>query len=80
MRILECSTDQSVKNIILYLNKEEAKELYDSIEILIQGNDDASHAHINDSTFEHEVTLLIYDENKLESLDERSKNIILYDI
>ena len=80
MRILDTNADAAVKNIILYLKAEEAKELYDSIGILLKENDFNHHAHIDDASFEHEITLVLYDEQHMGSLNERSKKIIVEDV
>jgi len=80
MRILDTNSDTAIKNIILYLKAEEAKELYDSIGALLKENDLKDHAHVDDAAFEHEVTVVLYDERKVELLNERSKEIILKDM
>jgi len=80
MRILNADNDSAIKDIILYLRTEEAKQLYHSIGILLQRNDLAEHIHINDADYTHEITVLLYDENQVKSLDERSKKIISEDI
>ena len=80
MRILDTNTDIALKNIILYLRAEEAKDLHDSIGVMLENKDYHYHDHVNDATFEHEVTVVLYDEQQMESLNERSKEIILKDI
>ena len=57
MRILDIDNDIALKNIITYLIVEEAKELYDSIGMLLKENDCNYHEHINDVLFEHEITV-----------------------
>ena len=80
MRILNTNADIALKSIILYLKIEEAKELYDSIGMMLNEKDLSNHTHVNDLSFEHEVTLVLYDEQQIGSLNERSKRIILEDI
>lgn len=80
LRILDTNTNTAIKNIILYLKIEEAKELYDSIGTLLKGEKSIDHAHVNDISFKHEITVVLYDEQKIESLNERSKKIILNDM
>ena len=75
MRILNTNSDTAIKNIILYLKVDEAKELYDSIGMLLEKNDFNSHEHIDDTFFEHEITVVLYNEQHMESLNERSKKI-----
>lgn len=79
MRILDTVANTALKNIILYLKTEEARELYDSIGALLKENDFSSHTHVNDISFEHEVTVVLYDEQQFKSLDERSKKLISND-
>ena len=76
MRILDNNNDIAINNVILYLKVEEAKELFESIGMLLEANDYSNHAHIDDATFEHEVTVVLYDEQNLGTLSERSKRII----
>ena len=80
MRILNSDFDTAIKNVILYLKPEEAKELYDSLGVLLKNNNFSEHIHINDVDFEHEVTMLLYDEKQMDSLNERSKKIIIEDL
>ena len=79
MRILDTDTNLASKNIVLYLKLEEAKELYDSIGLLLKENSYNTHLHITDESFDHEVTVLLYDEHQVETLNERSKQLILED-
>ena len=79
MRILDSNNDISIKDVVLYLKAEEAKEFYNSIGLLIEANDYSNHAHIDDASHEHAITVVLYDEHQLDSLSERSKKIILED-
>ena len=80
MRILNLDNDTKVDQVILYLTKDNAEELRDSIGCLL--NDPKNnHAHIYSEDYNKEITVCIYD---LEELDEygfnkRSKKIILED-
>ena len=76
MRIFDADTDKTLKDVTLYLKYEEAKELYDSIGSLLEKKSFDEHEHINDATYEREITVLLYDEQHVESLNERSKKII----
>ena len=79
MRIFDVDNDQALSNVVLYLKNEEAKELLDSLTSLIGDGDFSAHSHITDLEFEHELTVVLYDEQKMDSLNERSKKIILTD-
>lgn len=77
MRILDSDKKQALKNIIVYLEIHEAKEMLDDLRSLIENyNKKGQHAHINDASFEHEITLTLYDKNDLAGFDETSIKII----
>ena len=78
MRILDLETNQPLNNICIYLTPAEAKDLQGSIKNLLEKKID-HHAHINDDTYQHEVTVTIYDAKNLTGYDERSKKLILDD-
>ena len=80
MRILDVDNNIAINNTTLYLRIEEAKELYDSIGALLKANDFSEHIHINDASYEHEITIVLYDEQQMGSLSERSQKIILKDV
>ncbi|MGE5415656.1 MAG: hypothetical protein ACM3UZ_02605 [Acidobacteriota bacterium] len=80
MRILDVDNDRSVKDVILYLTIEEAKELLGDLQGLVAKMDLSAHAHVNDDAFEHEVTVVVYDETQLKALNERSRRLIIEDI
>ena len=73
--------DKKVNKIILYLTPDEAQEIKDSLEIIINNNEKHHHEHIpdRDSDFKREITICIYKEDNLSSFDERSKKLILND-
>jgi hypothetical protein len=78
MRILDELNDKSINKVTLYLTKSEARELLDGIEQLIV-KEDNNHVHINDEDFKKEVTVCIYDLNRLKGLNGRSVKIIMKD-
>jgi cytosine/adenosine deaminase-related metal-dependent hydrolase len=79
MRILDQRKQKGLKNIILYLTKEEAEEMRDALDSMIAQQDKPMHTHINEDEYEHEVTIAIYNANNLTDFDERSKQLILLD-
>ncbi len=80
MRIYDSDSDKKVNNVILYLTNNEAQEMKDSLEFIIN-NKKNHHEHIADreDDFKREVTICIYDKNDLSNYDERSKKLILHD-
>ncbi|MEH6939348.1 hypothetical protein V7056_16110 [Bacillus sp. JJ664] len=80
MRILDTENDKSLKDLILYLTKEEAIELKDDLEglIIIIGNKE--HVHLNHSEYKRELTITLYNTKDLSHFDDRSKKLINEDI
>ncbi len=80
MRIYDSDSDKKVSNVILYLTPDEAKEMRDSLESLIDSND-KHHEHIPDreDAFKREITICIYTNHNLETFDKRSQKLILND-
>lgn len=79
MRILDEDSDKAIKNILILLTPEEASELRDDLERMLQKNASDEHTHINDMEFEHEMTVAIYSSGEIDSFNERSKKLILND-
>ncbi|KJR97696.1 MAG: hypothetical protein VR68_12315 [Peptococcaceae bacterium BRH_c4a] len=79
MRILNQDNDKAIKNVLILLTQEEAAELKDDLERMLQGNIFHEHTHINDMGIEHELTVAIYDSLKIECLNERIKKLVLED-
>lgn len=81
MKIYDKDTDKKINKVILYLTSDEAQELKDSLELIINNNEKHHHEHIPDreDDFKREITVCIYRENDLSGFDERSKKLILDD-
>ena len=79
MRILNNENAGPLKDITLFLTKEEATELKDDLERLIKniGNNEQ---HINDIEYFRELTVTLYNPNNLNHFDERSKKLKLEDV
>jgi hypothetical protein len=77
VRILDLQTEKSLKKIVLYLTLSEANEMNDDLQSLIKKfGKPMQHEHVNDENYEHEVTLVLYDENNLEGFDKISIKLI----
>jgi predicted hydrolase (HD superfamily) len=63
---------------MLLLTLSEAEELRDDLDSLIN-KQKMHHAHVNDSEYNHEITVAIYDEKNLTGFDERATQLILTD-
>ncbi len=80
MRIYNVDLDKKVNKVILYLTAEEAQEMKDSLELILNDNEKHHHEHIPDRVdFKREITVCIYKEDDLSRFDDRSKKLILND-
>lgn len=79
MRILNEDSNKSMKNALLLLTLQEASELRDDLERLISQKIFNDHSHLNDSDYEHELTIALYDSGNIGEFNERTKKLILHD-
>ena len=80
MRIYNLDENKKVNKVILYLTPDEAQEMNDSLDLLIN-NKKHQHEHIPDreNYFKREITICIYSKDNLSAFDERSQKLILND-
>ena len=78
MRIFDNKGDRTIKSVSIFLSVEEAKELKDSLAILIK-EPFKKHLHVNDDKFEHEITVSVNTDEVIESYSERFKKVIVED-
>ena len=78
MRILDETNDNSLKKVLLYLTQDEAEQMRDYMEHIINKPKD-NHCHISSADYKKEVTICIYDVNDLGDFNERSHKLILDD-
>ena len=79
MRILNEDSNKSMKNALLLLTVQEASELRDDLERLISQKIFNDHSHINDSDYEHELTIALYNPDNIDEFNERTKKLISHD-
>ncbi len=79
MRILNEDSNKSMQNVLLLLTVQEASELRDDLERLISQKIFNDHSHINDSDYEHELTIALYNPDNIEEFNERTKKLISHD-
>lgn len=79
MRILDESGDKALNRVTLYFTASEAAELKDSLDALLADRL-RQHEHISSDDYRKEVTICIYDVDKLSQFDSRSKKLILEDV
>jgi hypothetical protein len=75
MRILVHDTDSPARKITLYLTRLEGQELADSLSAMLERGM-PTHEHVNDQEYRHEVTVCLYDDQSVGTLDERSQQVI----
>jgi len=77
MRILDPNTDKAINEIGIFLTLNEAKELRDKLERLID-NPSEHHNHIEDAGMDpmKELTVAIYTHDNMRMFDERSRKLI----
>jgi hypothetical protein len=79
MRILDQDQDRSVSRAILYLTMEEASELRDSLNAILNEPREGRHEHVSSEDYVKELTVCVYSPSDLAAFDERSKKLILED-
>ena len=77
MRMLDEERNIAVENLSLYLKKTEAEELFYALKSLLETGDHDKHIHVSEDTYIREITILLYDDNNMNGLSERSKKLIL---
>jgi hypothetical protein len=80
MRILNEENNAATTNIVLMLTLEEAKELRDGLDQLIESDLTKNmHIHVSDNEYDHEITAAIYSCENQSSFIERIKSLIIND-
>lgn len=80
MRIFNQDKDETIKNIIICLTIEEARDFRDSLNLIIKDKSKIRHEHIDDLDCSHEITITLYDENNLNGINPRIIKVIKEDI
>ncbi|MBI4656490.1 MAG: hypothetical protein HY746_07080 [Elusimicrobia bacterium] len=77
MRIHDIDFDKSIDEVGIFLTLDEAKELRDSLEILIN-NPAEHHGHIYDIPAEckKQIIVAVYTKDNINMFDERSRKLI----
>ncbi|MBE7034163.1 MAG: hypothetical protein E7406_08070 [Ruminococcaceae bacterium] len=80
MRILDEDRNKALNNITLLLTKEEAMQILSDLDDLVNGDTKGDHYHINNNDFSKEITVALYDENKIDDFfSKRYEKLIKYD-
>jgi hypothetical protein len=77
MRIFEQNSDMSFDNITILLTVNEAGELKDKLNCLINDyGKKERHEHISDDDYQHEITIAIYNKDNLAEFNRRMRRLI----
>ncbi|CAG0947649.1 hypothetical protein ANRL1_04383 [Anaerolineae bacterium] len=79
MRIYDPANDVALRELILYLTLDEAKELTSGLRQMLERASVNDHIHLNDIEYSHEIILAVYDEANLKGFNERSIKLIRED-
>ena len=79
MRFFDNDNNKAVKNLTLYLTINEAKELLSDLQANLDNYGKNYHSHIYDESYNHELTVVLYDKENLKAFDERSVKLIVND-
>jgi hypothetical protein len=77
MRVLDEERDMACSRLTLFLTRDEATQLRDTLEVLLTGHH--QHEHVTSDDFQKEITVCLYDPSNLDSLDERARRLIRSD-
>jgi hypothetical protein len=78
MRMLDEDNDRRLNHVTLFLTKAEAIELQGCLENLLL-EPDSHHEHLSDEEYKKEITVCVYDEQRLDGFSERAKKPIKED-
>jgi len=76
MKMLDLTTDKSIKTLTLLLQETEARQLLGYLEMLLTEAGQNEHHHLNNEDYSKEITVALYDENNIESFSDRVKTLI----
>lgn len=80
MRILNEDNNIAISGVTLMLTFDEAKELRDGLNQIIQTDlGDNFHIHIDDDEYKHEITVAVYDGEDRTNFTDRIKKLITDD-
>lgn len=79
MRLLDQEKGIVINDLLVLLTLEESCELRDELNRLISKKTKNNHSHVSNIEFTKEITISIYDFNKLDGFSERVKKLIVED-
>ena len=79
MRLLDQEKGIVINDLLVLLTLEESCELRDELNRLISKKTKNNHSHVSNIEFTKEITISIYEFNKLDGFSERVKKLIVED-
>ena len=79
MRILDEKTNNSISNLTILLEKDEAVQLIGYLEDLILEKTPNEHCHLNNADYSKEITIALYEKYNVEGFSDRYKSLIMND-
>jgi hypothetical protein len=74
MRIFDEDNENAINDVSIFLTIDEAKKMLGTLDGLLKPfKNAADHSHINDETYQHEITISLYDEKNLNGFNEREE-------
>ncbi|MDR1135195.1 MAG: hypothetical protein LBL49_03305 [Clostridiales Family XIII bacterium] len=79
MRMLDETTNKSINNLTLLLEKAEALQLIGYLEELVTSEIQGEHYHMNNTDYSKEITIALFDSRNLDSFSDRYRILIMND-
>jgi hypothetical protein len=81
VRLLDEDSDRAVKSLALYLTPKEAQKARKALDELLASHESGKveHVHIDDSEYEHHLTLVLYTPEQADRFQERWRRLIVED-
>jgi hypothetical protein len=77
--MLDETSNQSIGNLTLLLEKAEAIQLIGYLEDLVSEESPNEHFHLNDAEYTKEITIALYEDKRLDGFSDRYKLLITED-
>jgi hypothetical protein len=78
LRILDEDSDKRIDNVCIFLTKDEAVELRDDLNQLLD-NPKLHHTHLSNADYQKEITICLYNEKDLQGFHPRAIKLIKED-
>jgi hypothetical protein len=81
VRLLDEDSDRTIKSLALYLTPKEAQKARNALDELLAWHESSKieHVHLDDTEYEHHLTLVLYTPEEAERFQERWRRLIVED-